>query len=273
YYAAQELGYYREAGLDVHLREAETDTNIVEEVASGRAQYGIGTSSLLLEQAAGYPVVVLAAIFQHSALALVTRRDPQHQSLRDLKGKRIMIEPLSDELFAYLRKEGLNREAFTLVEHSQAVQNLVAGTVDAASAYTTSELFFLDRAGVPYRVYSPRSAGIDFYGDTLFTSSQELKTHPDRVAAFRHASLRGWTYAMANPDAVIEIILTRYAPNIDRDFLKFEAHAMIDLINADTVEIGTMTPARWQTIADTYADLDLLRHRPLRDNFLYQPRP
>lgn len=65
------------------------------------------------------------------------------------------------------------------------------------SAYVTSEPYFLDRAGFAYHAYTPRSAGIDFYGDNLFTTEQELSTYPERVKAFRAASLRGWNYAMA----------------------------------------------------------------------------
>lgn len=72
---------------------------------SGRAQYGVGTSSLLLAHQAGKPVVVLAAVFQHSPLVLITRQDAQSQNtqaIHDIVGKRVMIEP--DELFAYLKQ-------------------------------------------------------------------------------------------------------------------------------------------------------------------------
>jgi ABC-type nitrate/sulfonate/bicarbonate transport system substrate-binding protein len=46
YYAALEKGYYREAGLDVQLFEAMPGVDPLEAVLSGRAQYGVGTSSL-----------------------------------------------------------------------------------------------------------------------------------------------------------------------------------------------------------------------------------
>ena len=62
YYAAQDLGYYREAGLDVSLREGKPGLDVVGEVSSGRADFGVGTSSLLLARHAGKPVVALAAV-------------------------------------------------------------------------------------------------------------------------------------------------------------------------------------------------------------------
>ena len=69
YYAALEQGYYRDNGLDVALVEATPQTDVVDEVTAQRAQYGVGTSALLLERSHGKPVVVLAAIFQRLLFA------------------------------------------------------------------------------------------------------------------------------------------------------------------------------------------------------------
>jgi hypothetical protein len=42
------------------------------------------------------------------------------------------------------------------------------------SSYVTNEPDYLDRIGFLYDAYSPRAAGIDFYGDNLFTSEKEM---------------------------------------------------------------------------------------------------
>lgn len=64
-------------------------------VVDGKAEYGTGSSSLLLERKAGKPVVVLAVIFQHSPYVLIAR---QTQSIHDLSDKRIMLEPQAIDL-------------------------------------------------------------------------------------------------------------------------------------------------------------------------------
>ena len=61
--------------------------DFADEVLSGRAAYGLGEPSLLLDHASGRPVVVLAAVFQHSAEVLVARRDAGIVSPRDLIGR------------------------------------------------------------------------------------------------------------------------------------------------------------------------------------------
>jgi len=273
YYAAQEQGYYREAGLEVRIEEALPGVDPVDKVLQGQAEFGVGTSSLLLHRHAGQPVVALAAIFQHSPLVLIARQHDPTQNIHHLIGKRIMLEPQSDELLAYLKKESIPLERIDWVEHSANPQDLIEGKVDAMSAYVTSEPYYLDRAHFSYQVYTPRSAGIDFYGDTLFTTEAVLKTHPDRVRAFRNASLRGWQYAMQNPEAIVDLILAKYSQRHSRDYYLFEAKQMIPLIQPVLVEMGYMNPGRWRHIADTYAEIDLLPHRFPLDGFLYDPHP
>lgn len=271
YYAAQEQGYYREAGLDVRFLEAAPGTDVVDAVVSGKADFGVGTSSLLLSRRAGLPVVALAVVFQHSPQVLVARGDAFAQSIGDLAGKRVMIEPQADELFAMLRAHGIDPANLVLLTHSLGPRDLIEGRIDAMSAYSTVEPFALDQAGVAHRVYSPRAAGIDFYGDNLFTTAAEIAENPDRVAAFRAASLRGWRYAMDNPERVIDLILARHAPHLSRAFLRFEAAGMRDLVRPGEAPVGAMDERRWRHIADTYAGLGLLPQAVPLDDFLYVP--
>ena len=276
YYAALEKGYYREAGLNVLLRLGGPYIDPVASVLAGNAQYGVGTSSLLLARKAGQPVVVLAVIFQHSPLVLLVHRGDATQGIpgiRDLVGKRVMLEPQSDELIAYLKQEGITLDQLVQVPlgHAEHYEELIQGDVDAISAYDTYEPYYLDRAGSAYQTYSPRMGGIDFYGDNLFTTEQELKAHPQRVRAFRDASLRGWRYAMAHPEEITDLIVAKYSQQHPRDFYLFESQRMAPLLRADLVEVGYMNQGRWRHIAETYADLGLLSADFSLDGFLYEP--
>ena len=72
YYAAKEKGFYQEAGLDVNILEAQAGIDPVREVVAGRAQFGVGTSELILNRYRGDAITVLGVIFQHSPLSLIT---------------------------------------------------------------------------------------------------------------------------------------------------------------------------------------------------------
>jgi diguanylate cyclase (GGDEF)-like protein/PAS domain S-box-containing protein len=267
YYAAQQQGYYRDAGLEVNIVEAAPDTDPVREVLEGKAQFGVGTSSLLLERAAGKPVVALAVIFQQSPYVIYARTDIR--SLNDLKSRRMMLEPQSDELLAYLKKENIPLGSIEQIAHSLDPQDMIHGRIDAISGYISNQPYYFAQARFPYQTFSPRSAGIDFYGDNLFTAEAELKARPERVKAFRAASLRGWQYAKDHRDEVIGLIASQYSKQHTRDYLRFESDQMIPLLQPNLIEIGYMNPNRWRHIADTYADIGLLPRNFSLQGFLY----
>ncbi|MBJ7311718.1 diguanylate cyclase [Rugamonas sp. CCM 8940] len=273
YYAAQQLGYYREAGLEVNIVAGADGGDTLQKVLDGRAQFGVGNSNLLLARKAGRPVVALAVIFQHSPSVLLVAQSAMHSGPRGLVGKRVMVEPQSEELLAYLRQEGIGAEQIVQLPHSQNVRDLIDGKVDAMTAYSTNEPYLLERAGFAYRLLSPLADGIDFYGDNLFTTEAQIAAHPARVAAFRQASLRGWEYAVAHPREVVEMMFKHYPGPYSREFYLYEAAAMKPLMRTDLIEVGYMNPVRWLHIADTYADLGLLPRGFSLRGFLYQSKP
>ncbi len=272
YYAAQELGYYDDAGLDVDIRAAFPGITPVEEVINGRAQFGVGNSALLLDREKGKPVVVLGVIFQHSPSILITRGNGQIASVSDLVGKRVMIESNALELFAYLKKAGISREQIEIIEHSYDVNALIQGDVDALSAYSSNEPFVLSQKGFSFKEFTPREAGIDFYGDNLFTTEDEIKKHPKQVEAFRTASMKGWVYAMAHKDELIDLILKKYGKGLERRKLRFEAQAMNHLLVNNLIEIGHMNPERWRRVVTAFKVLGQIQNDSVLDGFIYKPQ-
>ncbi len=273
YYMALEKGYYDKAGLDVEIRPGGSGVDPVSEVASGRAEYGVGTSSLLLAREKGQPVRVIAAIFQHSPLVIIARQRGKTDSVQDLLGARIMLEPRSEELVAYLRHSGLGPGSYTQLPYSYRLEDLIEGKTDAISAHSTIEAIKLSMMKFPFDMYTPRSEGIDFYGDNLFTSDREARTHGGRVEAFREASLRGWACALANPREAVDVIVSRYGSTEARDFLDREAGQIAALVRDDIVELGYMSRGRWEQIAGIYASLGMLGSAAVPAGFIWSPAP
>lgn len=273
YYAAEEKGYYQAAGLDVEFIPGKPGDDPVQLVLQGKAEFGVGSTELLQLREQGKPLVALAVIFQHSPLVLMTLKQNALQSIHDLAGRKIMIEPNSAELYAYLQKEGLPRDKFTPFPHSFQMKDMLSGAADAMSIYVTDEPFELSKAGQEYLLYSPRSVGIDFYGDNLFTTESQLKLKPEMVKAFRAASLKGWEYAMQHQEELVQLIYSRYSQRHSIEHLRFEARQMEPLLQTTLVEIGHMKPGRWRHIADTYTGLGMLKPDFDFKGFLYDPNP
>lgn len=274
YYAAIEKGYYRDAGLNVIIKEGKPGLNYSDEVLSGQADYAIDMPILLLERNKGKPVVVLAAIFQHSAEALIVRKDSGITSPHDLIGKRILLRPHGHaENRAMLKKEGISEDQLKIVDHTWEINDLIDGKVDVSGAYITDFPFLMQERGVPYTLIRPITYGIDFYGDCLFTSEEKIKKKPDQVRAFLDASLKGWNYAMNHKEEIVDLILQKYSSRLSKDALLFEANSMQELIFPDLIEMGHMNPGRWKHIGDTFVKIGMLAPDYSLDGFIYDPNP
>ena len=276
YYVAIEKGYYDTEGLDVILLEGKPSIYEVEEVISGRTQFGVGTSDIVLSRLRGKPVVILANIFQHSPVALLTKKETGLRSPQDLYGKRVMMAQgeKSAELQAMFLNEGVSVDNITIVKPSWNLDDLINGRVDALSAYVSSEPYKLELKNIPYTIISPSNYGIDFYGDNLFTSEDQIKKYPEQVAAFTRASLKGWKYALANPDETANLILRKYGsirPDLNKERLLNEAKTYQKLILPNFVEVGHVNPGRWRHIADSYQKLGLIDKDYSMEGFIYNP--
>jgi ABC-type nitrate/sulfonate/bicarbonate transport system substrate-binding protein len=258
YYQALEQGFYRDAGLNVTIREGGPDIDVSEAVAGGRSDFGVCGASVLREWTMGRRLVVLAAIFQRSPAVILVARRADISSVSDLRGRTLMDTPGSDEIAAMLKREGVDYQSILRVPHEGNPRDLLAGRADAMVAYSTSEPFVLEQLGAAYRTFAPAAYGIDSYGDNLCASEAEVKAQPDRVAAFTAASLKGWAHALANKEATVDLIIRSYSNKKSRDALLFETEHTEALVGRDPARIGEQDPARWRSIAATYWQLGLL---------------
>jgi PAS domain S-box-containing protein len=275
-YAAREQGYFKAEGLEVEVRTGNFERRPTTEVESGRAQYGIGAAGTFVDRLVGSPIVAVAAIFQHSPFVVLVRADSGIATPSDLVGKRIAMSPTSryTEMRAMFHVEGLKPEQFIIVPDRWNHNELETGEADAISAFVTD----LPPVGVPLKVIRPADYGVDFYGDFLFTSEAEAREHPERVAAMRRAVLRGWEYALAHREEVIDWILTRLpenerTPGSTRERLLAEAEATARLVNTDLVELGHMNPGRWRRMADLAVAIGQARSTDRLEGFLFNPQP
>ncbi|WP_028866165.1 transporter substrate-binding domain-containing protein [Psychromonas aquimarina] len=255
YYAAIEKGFYAEEGLNVILQERSPAKNHIQTVLDGEAEYGTADAGLLVKRMQGHPVVLLKQIFQHSPLVLLTHSSSGLKNPFDLRGKRVMMdrESLSDApLIAMLVNTIGDLDQVEFVKHNFNMDSFIQGDVDALSAYITSQPYALEQRGVAANIIDPRNYGVDFYGDNLFTTEQEIREHPDRVERMVRASLKGWEYALAHPQEIIGLILKKYNPGLNRDLLVYEAKMTDLMILSEITPLGTVTIERYKPIADTY---------------------
>ncbi len=275
YYAAQMKGFYKAEGLKVEIREATPPNAPMLRVLGGKAQYGIGSPDIIADYINGTPVVLVSVIFQHSPIVIISLRGNKISSPTDLRGKKIMVDKYlgSTILDAVLQKEGISKDSVEHVQPKYRIDLRKEG-IDAIIAYSIDRPQLLIKQGIKPYFIRPVDYGIDFYGDLIYTTEEESKNNPERVEAFRKASINGWKYALKNKDEMIDYILTLPGVKergIDREALEFEARECEKLILPDLVEVGHNNPDRWENLLKIYKDLDLVPQNSTIKGFIYNP--
>jgi class 3 adenylate cyclase/ABC-type nitrate/sulfonate/bicarbonate transport system substrate-binding protein len=269
YYAAVEKGFYRDNGLEVDLREGGPGLDAGAEVAKGAADFGVCTTSVLVNSTERANNVVLGVIFQQSAAIILVPHRAGIHAVSELKGRRLMDAPDSDDIAAMLKHEGVDYASLPRVIHAGDPRDLLSGKADAMVAYSTNEPYLFEEYGTPYLFFSPRAYGFDLYGDNLCTSKQQVAEHPERVQAFRAASLKGWAYALAHKEEIADLIRRKYPTQKSRKALLFEAARTELLIRPDLTPIGHQSSERWKAIAKAYVDVGMLSEARPPEGLIY----
>ncbi len=274
-YAAIDQGYYASAGLDVKLVEYQPGLDVVDEVLRGRADFGLFHSGLIAARLDGLPVTLLANYFKRLPLVIITR--PEVTDLAQLRGQRIMVAAKDLDSPLYQRAfqiAGLTPgENLEVVPHSFDAGPFIRGEVEAMSAYSSNEPYYLESQGIPFRLH-PLADLLPTLGDLyLFTSERNAALDPTTTQALVEATNKGWRYALKHQEEVIELILRDYSQRKSREALRYEAGKTRDLIMPLPLPIGWVHPSLIEDAAATIrpqADAQMLARL---SGFIFQPTP
>lgn len=263
YIAAEVRGYYDEAGLDVTLQGGGPDFPAKQLVASGSEQFGTAwVDSMYLSQQRGVPLVALMTIFQSSPTLYMVHADSAIEEPADFAGKTVAVYPgggVETEYLALLEKAGIERGQINEVPGQFSLEPFIQRRLDVLPVYATDQPYRVQQRGVDFRLIDAREYGVELMGDVLFATADFIEQHPNTVRAFVHASLRGWEWAIDNPEESVELI-ANYNPDLDPGHLAFEAQETIPLVTYGAGErcVGWNDRAAWEAEEQLLLDLSIL---------------
>lgn len=261
FYTAQMLGYYKAEGLDVTILPLPQYGSVAQMVASGKADIGLGSSDQILEwHSNGLPLVTIAATMQHDPQAIMVHQSSLIHSFQDLDGHTIAAETGATWLKYVTRRYNLHNVREIPSTHS--IANFLADPDYVQQIFVTSEPFFAKLAGAQVRTILISSSGYDPYR-VQFTTRDFVARHPDIVANFVRASIKGWQQYLRNP-APTDALLLKLNPNLNPAQEAFTSQALRDgafITGGDSTgaQIGKMTAARWQATYDQLKTLGIIQ--------------
>lgn len=271
YIAAKEKGFYKEAGLDVELREYAPGIDVVSEVLKRKAQYGVYNSSIVVDNGRIRPIVLMATYLQHSPLVIVAQKEIENPA--DLIGKTLMgtqNEFKHSSLSLLLAHFGVTPQNTHLIDHTFSIEPFVERRVDAMSVYRSNQLYELDRLKIPYEIIDPVEYGFVMNAGNLFTSHYEANEHAQRGEKFIEATNRGWAYANEHPGEIIDILKKKYGVKKSHEALAFEAKIIKKLMMSDLYRIGETNSELTQRLFKQLLRAGILREDQKLGQFLFQ---
>ncbi len=242
-YAAQANGYFKDAGIDLHIQEPSSSADSAKLLETGRADFAVmDISDFGIARERDFDLVAIAAIVQRPLASVITGNPGEIRTPADLAGKTIGVTGVpSDDavLDTVLRSGSVDPSSVHRVTIGfNAVADLAAGKVDAATAFWNAEGVELQQKGIPIREFRVDRFGAPRYPELLLVAKSGNQELGRRVLA---GLRRGYDVLRRRPQKALEDLLSR-VPGLDRSAQMAELDA---LTSSHALSVGNAlaTPA------------------------------
>jgi len=268
-YAAEAAGDFKQAGLDVEIRQPADPAAPIKQVAAGRVDLAISYEpEVLRARDQGLNVVSVGAIVQKPLTSVISLPKAKIRRPADLKGKTVGTAGI-DYQSAYLRTILLEAgvQPDTVKQRNvgfSLVPSLLTGKVDAVLGafwnYEGTELKLEDKHP---RIIRIEDAGVPTYNElVLVANADALERDRDKIRAFIGALSRGTRDLRENPDKAIDGLLEAN-PDLDPKLQRAAVKVTLPLFFPPHGRpFGWQDPAQWDAFAAWMKDSKLLENPP-----------
>jgi putative hydroxymethylpyrimidine transport system substrate-binding protein len=220
-YAARYQGYYRDAGINLTIRQPGESTDAPKLLAAGRTDFAIlDIHDLGIARERGLDVVGLMPIVQRPLAAVIANANSGVRRPRQLQGREVGVTGLpSDEAVvdSEVSADGGDPAKVKRVTIGfNAVSSLAANKVAAATGFWNAEGVALRRQGVPVRIFKVDRYGAPPYPElVLVASRQTVERRPQLVSSMVEATKRGYGFAVTHPAQALDDLLAE-VPSLER---------------------------------------------------------
>jgi NitT/TauT family transport system substrate-binding protein len=269
YFVAEDKGFYEEEGLEVTINPGGPDSAPEQVIAGGGADVIVDwMSAALAAREKGVPLINIAQPFKKSGLLLICPKDGPVQSEADFPGKTLGVWFFGNEypFYAWMNKIGVATDGgpvgVTVLKQSYDVQPLIQGQADCIHVMTYNELgqaldagFMLDRLVI----FNYTEMGNDLLEDGLYVLEDDLAdpAFKDKMVRFVRASMKGWEYALANPDEAAQIVVDNGGQDLDH-----QIYMMGEVAKLTAGGNGVLDLAAYERTAKAVLDQKIISQEP-----------
>jgi ABC-type nitrate/sulfonate/bicarbonate transport system substrate-binding protein len=264
-YVAKELGYFKDAGLDVEVIQP-PEGGALPLVAAGKAEFCVGFQEEIaaaLTSNSPLDVVAVGTILQHNTSGIVSLKEDNILSPKDMEDKVYATwdTPIEKAILKQvITKDGGNYDKVKMIPSTVTdVISALQSDVDAVWIYygwdgVATELKGLETNFFTFKDIEPV---LDFYTPVIAASQSYLKENGETAKKFLAAVAKGYEYAIANPEEAAKI-LVKHAPEIDLDLAVASQNYLVDQYKAEVEQWGYIDQKRWDNFYTWMYDNQLI---------------
>ncbi|MBR4854919.1 MAG: ABC transporter substrate-binding protein [Alistipes sp.] len=207
YYVAQEMGFYKDAGVDVVIEHITSSELALSHLQSGKSN----AITMMLFDAIyhigqGVEMVNILQTAQRSGHVIVVRNDDINK-IEDLRGKKVGTWKSNFNQLIQIMDLDKKLE-IRWVPFIQSINLYISGAIDATMAMSYNELYQIHSSGFEdKKVFSMSDIGYDYPEEGVYISRDYYEKYPDKAKAFAEASRRGWEWAHEHPEEALDIVM------------------------------------------------------------------
>jgi putative hydroxymethylpyrimidine transport system substrate-binding protein len=268
-YAAQAGGQFKQAGLDVKIRQPSDPSAPIKQVAAGRADLAISYEpEVLRARDQGLKVVAVGALVRKPLTSIISLPKGRIRSPRDLRGKTVGTAGI-DYQSAYLRtildRAGVDdSKVRTRNLGFNLVPGLVSNKVDAIlGGFWNVEGIELAQQHRHPRIIPVNRAGVPTYNELVLVANQDaLDREGKSIRSFIGALARATSALDRDPRSGTDALL-RANPDLDPKLQRAAVKATLPLfLPASGKPFAYQDPHQWQAFAGWMHDNRLITHIP-----------
>lgn len=262
-YAAKEMGWYEELGLDLQI--IQPGENTAEKiVASSQAEFGFSyQESVSIARSESLPIKSIAAVIQHNSSGFASLKSARIHSPKDFAGKRYGSSSWPSELDILrqvMHNEGASFESLTVVSGIHDFFSTIGRDVDFAWIFygwdgVRAEITGVDINFIPAREIDPI---FDFYTPVLITNDFLANSEPQLMKDFLDATARGYELCKNDPKKAAELLL-KAVPELDEELVHASLEYLSQEFQGDAPRWGQQDPLVWKRFADWMYEKRIIR--------------
>jgi NitT/TauT family transport system substrate-binding protein len=266
-YVALDKGFYKEEGIEMTVSPGGPNLYPLNLVASQTDTFGVmGPSAVIQGRDKSLPLKNICMDFGKGQDVMVAKKDSGINRPKDFEGKKIAIYfgELQFRVRAMVKFDGGDPTKMIEIPQGGDLSPFINGEWDVCSTVAFNELITLrDEKNIPLNTFDVNDYGVGFPVQGLSCADKVIAQDPEMVKSFVKAHIRGWKYAIENPDEAVDIVMKfgEMEKGHQVAMLK-EVTKLIKAGKAPTMGLGYINPDDFQKTIDFLFENEFIAAKP-----------